>query len=294
MPKIQAQAPDIGSLSDIAIGTYSNIQSVVINSSGIITAVNTYTPAGGGLVNSVSGTAGQISVSPTVGIPQIDLVSVITPITDARISSITTDSYGRISSITTTSVAASGTFPAIKAITINSAGGITAIDTSPIASLAPSVMTNTVITSSTTITSSREFLYVYTNPQSGRITLDLSTSSNFYMAVNGNFTFDFINGPNLLTGVTINGIYSAPVLSISIVVNNAGGYQFTPSTANPYYPTSWNYNSSAVDYYQWAGGVLPQGTAGRIENYNFVFSYYYSQLSYPVVGRSWASMSTYG
>jgi hypothetical protein len=298
MPKVQLQSSDIGQVSTIAAGTYSNIRSIIINASNIIDAINTYTPSGSGLVSSVNGTIGQISVAPTVGIPQVDLVSSITPVSNATISSITTDSYGRISAITTASIVSSGTFSSLKSITVNGRGQLTGIDTSTVIKIIPnnSVMTGTAFTSSTSIISSREYMYVYTTPQSGIINIDISTASNFYFVPSGNFSFNFINGPDLTTtGFNIEGLtYATPIVSISIIVNNTGGYSWYYSSVISYSGAdTWRYNGADVTYPGWAGGFRPVGTAGRIEIYNFLFLNFYGNngFSRPL---SWASMSTNG
>jgi hypothetical protein len=295
MPKSTLQISDIGPISSIAAGTYTNIRSIQIDSTGVITAISTYTPGGGGLISSVNGTSGQISVNPTIGIPQVDLVSISSPITNAQIQSITTDQYGRISSFTTSSVA-SGTFSSINSITVNSAGRITSISTgsaSPVAIPNNSTLTNAILNSSTTIISSREPVYIFSNSQSGIITLDLTTATNFYMVPSGNFSFNFINGPNL-AGLTFNiGQLSSytPIVSVSIVVNNIGGYSWYPNfTGNTY--KGWSYNGSIPDYPQWAMGLAPTGTSGRIEIYNFIFNQYYYSSLYRL--RSYATMVTYG
>lgn len=261
MPKQTILSADLSILPNIVSpGTYTTIFSLSVNAIGQIYNISTYSGAVSvGGITSITGTAGQILVSPSTGIVQIDLATSALSANQFPIQSITIDPYGRIFNYTTATVV-SGTYNNISSLTVDTQGRVSkVITTSSFFSLVPvnlsgTTQTNATITGTTYINQTAEILYVFTTPQSGTLTLDLNTATSFYFVPSGDFTFSFQNVQRASPRNPAKNILS----TISIIVDNPVGYRCL------------NDPNTSLNFY-WIGGIQPIPVPGRTEIYTFAF-----------------------
>jgi hypothetical protein len=310
MPKIQVNTSSISTqtYSDVLAGTYTNIQLLTIGANGRITSITTsnvvvvYQP---GIVNSLNGTAGRITVSTTTDYPVVNLATVSGVAgTYNLVNSITIDSYGRATSVATGTVVTPGVYPYPQSITVDWQNRITSITTGT----SVSQTVDYYLVSSSTQT----FSYYGAN-QFGGITkiqqtidlistataiststttgitysLDTTTATIFYITPTNNFTFQVTSGQDRTSYYPGRSTIDNNMVSFTVIVNNTGGYSYKNygtggSGGSMLLPTG----SIGYEKLCWLGGVTPTGTAGKIEIYSFTWNYPTTSIL--------ASMTTYG
>ena len=324
MPKQVIQLTDLNfNIGTASSGTYTIITNLSIDQYGRISQVTTSSVAPGlvpGAVISLAAASDRITVSTSTGYPTVDLGYVGTTGTWTNIQSVTIDTYGRIVSVTTaTTVLPSGSYPYPQSITVDISGRLTAITTATgFSGNAPALnvpsgnhyfqstlnIQQLVETINTTPTSTTVHWPAYPtvgglSTSTTKYTLDCSTSTVHYITPTDNFCFAFIPA-SMLTNVNSVLGTTNPSLTVTVIVNNTGGYIFRNNSGNlpsgaggliigsgggmGWFGTalSPNYNSGNLI---WPGGIIPKGVAGRIEIYSFTL--------FPGVAVA-GSMITYG
>jgi hypothetical protein len=311
MPKIQVNTSSISTqtYSDVLAGSYINIESLSIGVNGRITSITTSSIVvtyQAGIVNSLNGTAGRITVSTTTDYPIVNLGTVGGVAgTYNLVNSITIDSYGRATSIATSTVVTPGVYPYPQSITVDAQNRITSITTGtsvPVAidyhfasssTQAPPSFGANYFGKVTKIQQSIDLITTATSTSTSSATgitytLDMSTATVFYLTPTNNFTFEVLYGPyygsyDPNSGTTLNTIQT-----LTVIVNNTGGYSYKiyplaggTSGGRMRFPAGGSYINLC-----WIMGVVPTGVAGRTEVYSFTWSYYNQKV--------YASMTTYG